>query len=104
MLNHSIESLRRLVAIAVFAIVGVLTACRAQNTNAQQHTHGPSPITVDSSEDQIRRAVSNARMGRKLTPKTWPKGARVAVCLTFDVDNELLQRNIPLPVPLSVGE
>ena len=43
-------------------------------------------------------------MGKKLTPKVWPNGARVAVCLTFDVDNELLQRANPLPVPLSVGE
>ena len=28
----------------------------------------------------------------------------MAVCLSFDVDNELLQRANPLPVPLSVGE
>jgi peptidoglycan/xylan/chitin deacetylase (PgdA/CDA1 family) len=62
------------------------------------------PITVDSTEAQIRQAVATARFGRKLTPKVWPNGARVAVCLTFDVDNELLQRNNPLPVALSVGE
>jgi len=43
-------------------------------------------------------------MGRKLTPRAWPNGARVAVCLSFDVDNELLQRANPLSVPLSVGE
>jgi peptidoglycan/xylan/chitin deacetylase (PgdA/CDA1 family) len=43
-------------------------------------------------------------MGRKLTPKIWPNGARIAVCITFDVDNELSQRNNPLPVPLSEGE
>ena len=63
-----------------------------------------SPITTDSTEDQIHRTVGNARMGRKLTPKIWPNGARVGVCLTFDVDNELLQRANPMPVPLSVGE
>ena len=50
------------------------------------------------------QAVGTARVGRKLTPKSWPNGARVAVCLSFDVDNELLQRANPLPVPLSVGE
>ncbi len=43
-------------------------------------------------------------MGKKLTPEAWPNGARIAVCLSFDVDNELLQRANPLPVPLSVGE
>jgi len=63
-----------------------------------------APITPDSTESQIRAAVGTARFGRKLTPRTWPNGARVAVCLSFDVDNELLQRANPLPVPLSVGE
>ena len=29
-----------------------------------------------------------ARVGRKLTPKQWPNGARVAVCLSFDDDTE----------------
>jgi hypothetical protein len=28
------------------------------------------------------------RAGRKLTPASWPGGARVAVCLSFDVDDE----------------
>jgi hypothetical protein len=56
------------------------------------------PITIDSTEEQIRQAVATARVGRKLTPEAWPNGARVAVCLTFDVDNELLQRANPLPV------
>lgn len=39
-------------------------------------------------EDQLRQAVELARAGRKLTPKSWPGGARVAVCLTFDTDTE----------------
>ena len=72
--------------------------------HAQQRSGVPGPITASSTEDEIRRAVGNARVGKKLTPKVWPNGARVAVCLTFDVDNELLQRRNPLPVPLSVGE
>ena len=44
------------------------------------------------------------RAGRKLTPKSWPNGARVAVGLSFDVDNESLFTARPLPVPLSQGE
>jgi len=81
----------------MFALVplGFLAVCGAQNA---------PPITTDSTEEQIRQAVGTARMGKKLTPKVWPNGARVAICLTFDVDNELLQRGNPLPVPLSVGE
>jgi peptidoglycan-N-acetylglucosamine deacetylase len=85
-------------------MAGILTCWFLKTTHAQQQPGVSNSITLNSSEDQIRRAVGNARMGRKLTPKVWPNGARVAVCLTFDVDNELLQRNNPLPVPLSVGE
>ena len=75
-----------------------------QPAEAQQPARTVAPITTATTEGQIRRAVGTARVGKKLTPKAWPNGARVAVCLTFDVDNELLQRANPLPVPLSVGE
>jgi peptidoglycan/xylan/chitin deacetylase (PgdA/CDA1 family) len=87
--------LRSSSSVFAFVLLGLLAVCRAQNT---------PPITTESSEEQIRQAVGAARMGKKLTPKVWPNGARVAVCLSFDVDNELLQRANPLPVPLSVGE
>src|SRR5580693_537408 len=39
-------------------------------------------------DEQLRQGVELARVGRKLTPKSWPNNARVAVCLSFDVDNE----------------
>jgi peptidoglycan/xylan/chitin deacetylase (PgdA/CDA1 family) len=55
-------------------------------------------------EEQIKRAVQSARVGRRLTPKSWPNGARVAVSLSFDIDNEYLTRPVLLPVPLSQGE
>ncbi len=85
-------------------LAGLLVGCGVKPSPPQPTASAVSPITPDSTEDQIRRAVGTARVGRKLTPKVWPNGARVAVCLTFDVDNELLQRANPLPVPLSVGE
>src|SRR5271168_4760386 len=85
-------------------LFGYLGDCGAQNRALAQAPQAVNPITPDSTEDQIRQAVGTARVGKKLTPKIWPNGARVAVCLTFDVDNELLQRANPLPVPLSVGE
>src|SRR5579864_3448445 len=62
------------------------------------------PIPIDAKEEQVRQAVGLVRAGQKLTPKAWPNGARVAVCLSFDVDNELLWRRTPWPVPLSQGE
>ncbi len=69
-----------------------------------QHIPGIEPIGPDATTEQMREAVSNVRAGRKLTPKSWPGGARVAVCISFDVDNESLWRQTPLPVPLSEGE
>jgi peptidoglycan/xylan/chitin deacetylase (PgdA/CDA1 family) len=58
------------------------------------------------SEEQLRQAVAPARVGKKLTPKTWPSGARVAVCLSFDVDNEsyLLARGETSPTTLSAAD
>ena len=55
-------------------------------------------------EAQIREAVSPVRAGRKLTPRAWPNGAKVAVCLSFDVDNEQMARGETLPVPMSGGQ
>ena len=38
--------------------------------------------------DSVRTAVSTVRAGRNLQTAPWPNGARVAVLLSFDVDNE----------------
>jgi len=56
--------------------------------------------------DQIKRAINLSRTGRSLMPKSWPNGARVAVCITYDIDNEspLIDRNSLLPTPLSETE
>src|SRR5579862_5908770 len=83
-------------------LLALLAGCTPQAR--QQPTGTAPPLTINSTEDQIRKMVGTARMGRKLTPKIWPNGASIAVCVTFDVDNELGQRNNPLPVPLSEGE
>jgi peptidoglycan-N-acetylglucosamine deacetylase len=102
-------SFKRYPYAVLLAVAGLLPACSSPRAQPAEPSRQPpagaaSPITVDSTEEQIRQAVGTARMGRRLTPREWPGGARVAVCLSFDVDNELLQRANPLPVPLSVGE
>jgi len=56
---------------------------------------------------QVFAAVNKVRAGRDLNPASWPGGARVAVLLSFDVDNETVQglRNGEVSVgPLSQGE
>jgi peptidoglycan/xylan/chitin deacetylase (PgdA/CDA1 family) len=41
-------------------------------------------------DEQIEAAVNKVRAGRDLTPASWPGGAKVAVMLSFDVDNETI--------------
>ena len=38
-------------------------------------------------EEQLKQFTGAVRAGRKLTPRSWPNGARVAVVLTFSVTN-----------------
>ena len=58
------------------------------------------------SEDSIRKVVGAVRAGRSLQPKQWPGGARVAVLLSFDVDNETVSLRFGEPTvgALSQGE
>ena len=50
--------------------------------------------------------MAPARVGKTLTPKAWPNNAKVAVCLSFDVDNEsyLLARGETSPTTLSAAD
>ena len=52
---------------------------------AQQATN-PLPGTKLSLED-LRKQMFHVSAGRRLKPSAWPGGARVAVGLSFDVDN-----------------
>jgi peptidoglycan/xylan/chitin deacetylase (PgdA/CDA1 family) len=59
------------------------------------------------SDAEVRQAVNQVRAGRDLTPAAWPDGARVAVLLSFDVDNETVHglRDGEVSIgPLSEGE
>src|SRR5215467_16291515 len=57
-------------------------------------------------DDQLRQTVDVARVGRRLTPKSWPNGARAAVALTFDTDSEapLLRDGTTSPTTLSASD
>jgi peptidoglycan/xylan/chitin deacetylase (PgdA/CDA1 family) len=72
---------------------------------AQQQTPPPQPGT-QWTDEQLLKAVAPVRVGRKLTPKVWPNGARVAVCLSFDDDNEswLLAGGQTSPTTLSAAD
>src|SRR5437868_3481097 len=89
----------QLIFAVSFGLVAIHLAAQAP-----QQIPGITPVPDDANEQQMKAAVAAVRAGRMLAPKAWPNGARVAVCLSFDVDNESLWRKRPLPVPLSEGE
>ena len=81
-------------------------ACQAQDPASTPRGAG-NPEPWNWTEAQVRSAVEQVRAGRDLTPDTWPNGARVAVLLSFDVDNETIEglRTGTVSVgPLSNGE
>jgi peptidoglycan-N-acetylglucosamine deacetylase len=88
-----------LVVLAAAGAVAALSAASAEQQGANQ------PGTKWS-EAQLREAVDVARVGRKLTPTSWPNGARVAVCLSFDADSEapLLRDGTTSPTALSASD
>ena len=91
--------MRRTIFLAPVTLVLLLTTVHGQQTPP-----APQPWTL--TEDAIRAIVGRARAGRDLTPKTWPNGARVAVGLSFDFDNETgsLRDGRDSPGLLSQGE
>ena len=40
--------------------------------------------------DEVQAIANRVRAGRSLQPATWPDGARVAVLISFDVDNDTI--------------
>ena len=73
---------------------------------AAQQAAVPQQVGTQWTEAQLLGAVAPVRAGRKLTPRTWPKNARVAACLSFDDDNEswLLAGGVTSPTTLSAAE
>lgn len=72
--------LRSLMVIAGI-MSGTLPSTLAQNTSEPWNW----------SEEYVVSQVNQVRAGRDLNPDSWPGGARVAVLLSYDVDNETTQ-------------
>ena len=78
--NLSANILRFLLVVIsiLFLLVG-----HAQNINPDEPWNWP--------EEYVLNQVNQVRAGRDLTPDFWPGDARVAVLLSYDVDNETTQ-------------
>ena len=76
-----------LLAPVLFCLTGA--ACQVPDAPGQATPDPAEPWNW--SEESVRTAVNQTRAGRDLNPQSWPGGARVAVLLSFDVDNETVQ-------------
>jgi peptidoglycan-N-acetylglucosamine deacetylase len=70
--------------VVALALASIGAAPAQQGGRGQQQDQPGTRWT----DEQLREAVSQAAVGRKLTPKVWPNGARVAVCISFDDDTQ----------------
>ena len=106
MTRHLARTLITLTAAAAFS-----TACApGANVEAQAPAAAPAkpnPLPgVTKSLDELRAEMFHVGAGKRLKPAEWPGGNRVAVALSFDVDNAtmaLSQGNLDYEV-LSRGE
>ena len=88
---------------AAAMLIGVVGMAAAQA--AAQSQPQPEP-TWKWPESRVFEVVNRVRAGADLTPKRWPNGGRVAVGLSFDVDNETvsLRDGQTSPALLAQGE
>jgi peptidoglycan/xylan/chitin deacetylase (PgdA/CDA1 family) len=79
------------------ALLGTLAFALLTASCASEAETAPAPAAAQVSqeawtwpEERIVSTANAVRAGRDLMPRQWPNGARVAVMLSFDADNELL--------------
>jgi peptidoglycan/xylan/chitin deacetylase (PgdA/CDA1 family) len=85
----------------------VLSACNTAPTAAQTAPAKPSAFPgIGLSLDQLKSQYQHTYMAKRLKPKKWPNGARVAVALSFDIDNAsgTLARGTPGSEPMTRGQ
>ncbi len=78
---------RFLIVVLALLGIGVLTANSHGQSSQEQDSEPPS---WQWSWERIEQVVNQVTAGRDLTPESWPGGNRVAVALSFDIDNETM--------------
>ena len=79
----------KLTCVAPLCAAAVLLVCSActdgDDANGRQVQPG-----WQWTPERVSATVNAVRARRSLQPRAWPNGARVAVLLSFDVDNETI--------------
>src|SRR5688572_25698879 len=84
----------------------IVLAVFVTQTFSQTPSQSNEPPAFEWSWEKIQSIVGKVRAGKDLTPRPWPGNNRVAVALSFDLDNETpaLRDNNLSPSDLSQGE
>jgi len=92
--------------LSAFVMTGVFSLAVFAQQPSLPRTPGDTQPGRKWTDDQLKQAVGAVRAGRKLTPRSWPNGARVAVALTFSVNNSanMFARGDSAVVQLTGGE
>ncbi len=77
-------------ALAAAACGALTVACAPAEGPRSAAEGGDGAPGWEWSWERIEETVDEVRAGRDLTPASWPGRARVAVLLSFDVDNETI--------------
>lgn len=102
-MNHPIISFRIAGYLLITCLLFVL-CCKQEST--KPNSKEPTDEKWTWSTERFENAVNQVRAGRDLTPDSWPGNAKVAVLLSFDVDNETIAwwDGEPTIMDLSRGE
>ncbi len=84
------DRIRGWTTIVIAAVVALAACGPAGGPGGEEGTEEEPTPAWEWSYETIRDTVDAVRAGRDLTPDRWPEGARVAVLLSFDVDNETI--------------
>ncbi|HYV99345.1 MAG TPA: polysaccharide deacetylase [Gemmatimonadaceae bacterium] len=91
---------------SIIAVLLIPSLTYAQAGGGAGRGGGGGQVGTTWTEQQLLATVAPSRAGKKLTPKVWPNNSRVAVCMSFDVDNEsyLLATGTTSPTTLSAAD
>jgi len=88
-------------------VVALLILAGCAPSNVPRAASGASAFPgLSLSLDELKSRYQHMYVGKRLRPKKWPNGARVAVALSFDVDNSTvpLGRGTPGSEPMTTGQ
>ena len=98
--------------VGALALAGLalLAGCNSGRTTAAQGR--PTGLAanafpgLDMTLDQLKSRYQHMYVGKRLRPRKWKNGARVAVALSFDIDNSTvaLSRGTPGSEPMTTGQ